>query len=117
MASPDRLQLEVVAAADGPHRPRQDHAGLRSAHRTRSGIRYRRCGDTCGLYQETAQPGDPASWRTDEFDADWGLGAIAAEYAYARGLTGAGIALGQFDTGVERTHPEFAGRNHVAVTE
>lgn len=70
---------------------------------------------TPAAYQETAQPGDPACWRTDQFNADWGLGAIGAGYAYARGLTGAGVALGQFDSGVELTHPEFAERDHVSV--
>src|SRR5690606_41097198 len=38
--------------------------------------------------EDPGQVGDVASWRTDEFMADWGLGAIGAEYAYARGLTG-----------------------------
>ena len=43
---------------------------------------------------ETAASGDPASWRTDEFKADWGLGAIGADYACARGLSGQGVRLG-----------------------
>ncbi|MEM1487523.1 autotransporter domain-containing protein [Stenotrophomonas geniculata] len=57
-------------------------------------------------------PGDPASWRTDEFNADWGLAATNADHAYARGLTGTGIRLGVFDSGTGLDHPEFAGKNH-----
>ncbi|MFA1687914.1 hypothetical protein ACDY99_30940, partial [Achromobacter dolens] len=45
------------------------------------------------------KPGDAASWRTSEFELDWGLAAINADVAYARGLTGAGIRLGVFDSG------------------
>ncbi len=50
------------------------------------------------------------TWRADkEFQGNWGVGAIKAEYAYARGFTGKNIKIGIFDTGVDRTHPEFAG--------
>ena len=59
--------------------------------------------------QEAGVIGDPESWKTDEFNADWGLGAINAHYAYARGLTGRGIKLGVLDTGTSSTHSEFAG--------
>jgi len=34
------------------------------------------------------KPGDVESWHSDEFNADWGLAAMGADYAYARGLTG-----------------------------
>lgn len=54
--------------------------------------------------------GDPASWRSTEFQRDWGLGAIRAEFAYARGLTGRGVRLGIFDDGVDFGHPELHGR-------
>ncbi|WMJ70604.1 autotransporter domain-containing protein [Stenotrophomonas sp. 24(2023)] len=60
-------------------------------------------------------PGDPASWRSTEFNTDWGLGAINADYAYARGLTGQGIRLGVFDSGTGLDHPEFAGKNHRSI--
>ncbi|WP_211327714.1 autotransporter domain-containing protein [Solilutibacter pythonis] len=56
--------------------------------------------------------GNPDSWRTDEFEQDWGLGAINAQYAYARGLTGEGIRVGLFDSGVGLQHPEFAGKDN-----
>ncbi|EMT5438171.1 autotransporter domain-containing protein [Stenotrophomonas maltophilia] len=61
-------------------------------------------------------PGDAASWRSDEFNADWGLGAMGADYAYARGLTGKGVRLALFDTGSALAHPEFAGRNTSSIT-
>ncbi len=61
------------------------------------------------------QAGDAASWRTTEFNNDWGLQAINADAAYARGLTGAGIRLGVFDSGTGLDHPEFAGKNHRSI--
>lgn len=71
--------------------------------------------ETPPQYEETGVIGDPDSWRTDEFDAAWGMSAIGAHHAYARGLTGAGISIGQFDTGVDLDHPEFAAGNHVSL--
>ncbi|HDS1631942.1 TPA: autotransporter domain-containing protein [Stenotrophomonas maltophilia] len=61
-------------------------------------------------------PGDAASWRSDEFNADWGLGAMGADYAYARGLTGQGVRLALFDSGSALAHQEFAGRNTSSIT-
>lgn len=52
----------------------------------------------------------PESFQTPEFEANWGLGAIGAQYAYSLGFTGAGIKLGIADTPYQFTHPEFAGR-------
>ncbi len=60
-------------------------------------------------------PADRASWRTSEFNRDWGLQAINADAAYARGLTGAGIRLGVFDSGTGLDHSEFAGKNHRSI--
>jgi subtilase-type serine protease len=60
-------------------------------------------------------PGDIESWRSEEFKADWGLKAINADAAYARGLTGKGIRLGVFDSGSGLDHPEFAGKNHRSI--
>jgi subtilase-type serine protease len=60
--------------------------------------------------------GDADSWMTDEFQADWGLAAINAQYAYARGLTGKGIRLGIFDSGVALGHGEFAGKQTHGIT-
>ena len=61
------------------------------------------------------QAGDAASWRTTEFNNDWGLGAINADAAYARGLTGKGIRLGVFDSGTGLEHDEFAGKDHRSI--
>ncbi|PJK12111.1 hypothetical protein CO614_05700, partial [Lysobacteraceae bacterium NML120232] len=63
-------------------------------------------------YTEAAKLGDADSWKSDEFMQDWGLEAMNAHHAYARGLTGNGIRVGIFDSGVGLDHPEFAGRDH-----
>lgn len=51
---------------------------------------------------------DPASWRTPEYRADWGLEAMRAADAYAAGYTGLGVTVGVVDSGVYSAHPEFA---------
>ena len=51
---------------------------------------------------------DPASWRSQEYRADWGLEAMRAADAYAAGYTGLGITVGVVDSGVYAAHPEFA---------
>ena len=51
---------------------------------------------------------DPASWRTPEYRADWGLEAMHAADAYAAGYTGLGVTVGVVDSGVYSAHPEFA---------
>lgn len=60
--------------------------------------------------------GDVASWHTDEFNADWGLAAMGADHAYARGLTGKGVRLAVFDSGSALAHDEFAGRNTASIS-
>ncbi|KGF69593.1 hypothetical protein LL06_09915 [Hoeflea sp. BAL378] len=50
-----------------------------------------------------------------EFQRNWGLGAIGAQDAVARNLTGRGVVVGVVDTGIDRTasgapHSEFQGR-------
>ncbi|UWF46707.1 autotransporter domain-containing protein [Pseudomonas sp. N3-W] len=64
-------------------------------------------------YVENGKIGDPNSWRSPEFNADWGVGAINAQYAYAAGYTGKDIKLGIFDQPVYAAHPEFSGANKV----
>ncbi|MDX7990293.1 autotransporter outer membrane beta-barrel domain-containing protein [Xenorhabdus littoralis] len=64
-------------------------------------------------YVEKGRLGNPASWRTDEFKNEWGLGAIHADEAYARGYTGKGIKLGIFDQAVYAKHPELMGKGKV----
>ncbi|WP_442968418.1 autotransporter domain-containing protein [Pseudomonas sp. Z18(2022)] len=70
-------------------------------------------------YVETGKLGDAASWRSNEFKADWGLGAVHADAAYAAGYTGKGVKLGIFDQPVYAQHPEFASPGKVVtiVTE
>src|SRR5919112_4363356 len=48
--------------------------------------------------------GDPASWRTPEFDRDVGLVSIGAEFAYAAGYAGAGMNIGLVDSGFFAGH-------------
>ncbi|MFZ4835104.1 S8 family serine peptidase, partial [Rouxiella sp. Mn2063] len=64
-------------------------------------------------YTEQGKLGDPGSWRSAEFNAEWGLGAIHADDAYAAGYTGKGIKLGIFDQPVYAGHPDFASGNKV----
>ncbi|MNG71608.1 Extracellular serine protease precursor [compost metagenome] len=64
-------------------------------------------------YVESGRQGDPGSWRSNEFNAEWGLGAIHAEQAYAAGYTGKGVKLGIFDQPVYAQHPEFASQGKV----
>lgn len=60
---------------------------------------------------ELGKQGDPNSWRTPEFNRQWGLGRIHAESAYAAGYTGKGIKMGIFDTPAYAKHSEFSGTN------
>ncbi|MDC9592431.1 autotransporter domain-containing protein [Xenorhabdus sp. IM139775] len=60
-------------------------------------------------YQEQGKKNSPDSWLSDEFNHQWGLAAIGAHYAYARGYTGKGINVGVLDEAVSH-HPEFAGK-------
>jgi subtilase-type serine protease len=61
-------------------------------------------------YQEVGRVGDAGSWRTPEFQKDWGLAAVGAEHAYARGLSGAGINAGIMDGGVAFFHSDLQGK-------
>ncbi|NSM55539.1 S8 family serine peptidase, partial [Serratia marcescens] len=70
-------------------------------------------GAQAASYIENGKAGDPASWRSSEFNAEWGLGAIHADQAYAAGYTGKGIKLGIFDQPVYAKHPEFSGPDKV----
>ncbi|MDR0218432.1 MAG: autotransporter outer membrane beta-barrel domain-containing protein [Enterobacteriaceae bacterium] len=62
-----------------------------------------------GGYQEQGKIGDPNSWLSTEFTDQWGLAAIGAQYAYARGYTGKGINVGVLDEAVT-PHVEFADK-------
>lgn len=67
-------------------------------------------------YAEAGKIGNPDSWVNDEFRLDWGLGAINAQHAYARGLSGKGVMLGVMDSGVFFGHSEFDGKQNVSIT-
>ncbi|WP_288195064.1 S8 family serine peptidase, partial [uncultured Phyllobacterium sp.] len=58
-----------------------------------------------------------ATWRADkEFQGNWGVGALKAEYAYARGLYGQNIKIGVVDSGIYLPHPEFTPSRFHPVT-
>ena len=64
-------------------------------------------------YQEAGRAGDPASWRSAEYQQDWGLERMQANQAYAAGITGAGVRIGALDSGFDAAHPEASpGRFH-----
>ena len=44
------------------------------------------------------------------FARQWGLAQIHAPAAWAKGARGAGVAVAVIDSGLDRTHPEFAGK-------
>ncbi|WP_263263435.1 autotransporter serine protease [Pseudomonas sp. RIT-PI-S] len=67
-------------------------------------------------YIEQGKLGDPASWRSAEFQSDWGLARIQADQAYAAGITGAGIRIGALDSGFDPTHPEATPSRYHALT-
>lgn len=57
-------------------------------------------------YTEPGQPGNPASWRSAEYQSDWGLGRMKADEAYAAGISGKGVKIGALDSGFDANHPE-----------
>ncbi|EJL99359.1 outer membrane autotransporter barrel domain-containing protein [Pseudomonas sp. GM102] len=73
-------------------------------------------GSAQALYLETGTLGDPASWRSAEFQRDWGLARMQADQAYAAGITGKGVKIGALDSGFDSSHPEFAADRYHAVT-
>ena len=66
-------------------------------------------------YSEQGRLHDAESWHSDEFKLDWGLGAIGADAAYARGLSGKGVRLGIFDGGTDLRHSEFAEKSNQSL--
>ncbi|MEK1838488.1 MAG: S8 family peptidase, partial [Pseudomonas sp.] len=73
-------------------------------------------GSAQALYLETGKPGDAASWRSTEFQRDWGLARMQADQAYAAGITGKGVKIGALDSGFDSSHPEFAADRYHAVS-
>ncbi len=70
---------------------------------------------TAANYTEQGRLHDAASWRSEEFKSNWGLGAVGADYAYARGLSGAGVQIGIYDSGTDLRHSEFAWKPTIGV--
>lgn len=66
-------------------------------------------------HSELGRLHDAASWRSEEFKLNWGLSAIGADAAYARGLSGNGVRLAIGDTGVDLRHSEFSAKNNRPV--
>lgn len=66
-------------------------------------------------YIEQGRLHDAASWRSEEFKSNWGLGAVGADFAYARGLSGTGVQVGVYDSGTDLRHSEFAGKPNASV--
>lgn len=67
-------------------------------------------------YTESGQPGNAASWRSSEFQSDWGLGRMKADEAYAAGITGSGVKIGALDSGFDPNHPEASTDRYHAVS-
>ncbi|MFL1491174.1 autotransporter serine peptidase EprS [Pseudomonas antarctica] len=57
-------------------------------------------------YTETGLLGNPASWRSAEFQSDWGLGRMKADEAYAAGISGSRVKIGALDSGFDADHPQ-----------
>ena len=61
-------------------------------------------------YMEHGKVGDAASWESAEYQKDWGLGAMNASSAYAKGFSGQSVTIGVMDSGaLLQKHPELAG--------
>ena len=56
-----------------------------------------------------ANPGSPASWRTEEFNNQYGLGLIGVEHRFAQGATGQNTLGAVFDTGIDLDHIDVGG--------
>ncbi|WLG36670.1 autotransporter domain-containing protein [Pseudomonas simiae] len=67
-------------------------------------------------YTESGPPGNAASWRSSEFQSDWGLGRMKADEAYAAGITGSGVKIGALDSGFDPNHPEASRDRYHAVS-
>jgi hypothetical protein len=62
-------------------------------------------------------PAAASTFLTTEFNAQYGLGAIHAEEAYARGSTGKGVFVAIVDSGIDTTHPDLSSGISSASTD
>ena len=53
--------------------------------------------------------GNPASWRTEEFNSQYGLGLIGVEHRYAESATGENTLGAIYDTGIDLGHRDVGG--------
>jgi len=68
-------------------------------------------GDPAPLQSIPPQPPQPqGNFEANEYLVSNGLAPINASAAYSRGLTGAGVIVAVFDTGLDAAHPELLGR-------
>ena len=65
--------------------------------------------DAENVYGGTSFLEDPANFVTDEFQNQYGLGRIKAQYAYARGHTGSGVLVSVMDTPFNTGHTNLDG--------
>ena len=54
-------------------------------------------------------PADPASWRSEEFNRQYGLGLIGVEHQYAQRATGRGTLGAIYDSGIDLEHIDVGG--------
>ena len=54
-------------------------------------------------------PGSPASWRTEEFNRQYGLGLIGVEHRFAQGATGLNTLGAIYDSGIDLGHIDVGG--------
>ena len=54
-------------------------------------------------------PPAPATWRTEEFNNQYGLGLIGVEHRYAAGATGQGTLGVIYDSGIDLLHSDVGG--------
>ena len=52
---------------------------------------------------------DPASWRTEEFNTQYGLGLIGVEHRFAQGATGQNTLGAIYDSGIDLGHIDVGG--------
>ena len=54
-------------------------------------------------------PSDPASWRTEEFNTQYGLGLIGVEHRFTKGTTGQNTLGAIYDSGIDLGHIDVGG--------